>query len=470
MKKNIFILLLFITCYCSNAFAQHVPEKLDSMFKRTLDSMRTRMCIKSLSAAVQLNDTASWAKAIGISSLSPAVDADAADAYLIGSVTKTMTSACILKLAEEGKLNLDDSLYEWLDPFKNVNPNISIRQLLRHQSGLFDVLANPDCNPALMSNIDSIWSAKDLITAFTNAPTDTPGGKWNYCNTNYMLLGMIIEKATGKPFYEELRSGFFNPLHLNTIAIPAFETLTSPVAHVWLDITGDGVLDDAHDFYMSFKSLNSTAGACGGYFSTAQDVSKWMRSYMRGDLHSAATMAEAKTTITAPGSQGGLYGLGLMKNKMDGLVAYGHGGDLAYSASSWYFPERDISISVLGNDAGKTSWALLPVVEALLKTYNNWKVTTGIPELDLESMDIKAFPAPFSKKLTVSIRHKAEAKNWNVVLVNVSGQKIASALMQNNNQHETQFEFENLSDIGSGIYFVHIYAAEKLVKTIKVLK
>jgi CubicO group peptidase (beta-lactamase class C family) len=129
--------------------------------------------------------------------------------------------------------------------------------------------------------------------------------------------------------------------------------LNNNVAHVWLDITGDGIADDAHDFYINYLSLNSVAGSAGGYFSTASDITKWMRTYMRGDFLSSSTLDEAKKTVPASGSQGGAYGLGLMKNSFNGFLAYGHGGDLGYAASSWYFPEKDISISVLTNDSKK---------------------------------------------------------------------------------------------------------------------
>ena len=120
---------------------------------------------------------------------------------------------------------------------------------------------------------------------------------------------------------------------------------------------------------MNYLSLNSVAGAAGGYFSTATDLSKWMKAYMSGTLHSSGIIAQAQTTVPASGMPGGTYGLGLMKKSFAGYLGYGHGGDLAYSASSWYFPSKDVSISVLGNDADFNSWTLAPVVEELLKNY-----------------------------------------------------------------------------------------------------
>ena len=103
---------------------------------------------------------------------------------------------------------------------------------------------------------------------------------------------------------------------------------------------------------------------------------------MRGDVVSQAMMNEAKTVVNASGSQGGKYGLGLMRNTFQGLVAYGHGGDLSYSANSWYLPDLDLSITVLNNDAEVISWDLEPVTIALLQTYEDWKLTLEVENIE----------------------------------------------------------------------------------------
>ena len=160
LKFPILIILLFSSSASSAQSSGNL--QLDTLLSNTLDSMRTVLNAKSLSAAIQFPDTAVWADASGISGAGVNVTTD--DAYLIGSVTKTITSACILQLVDQGILSLDDSLHEWLDTIQYINPDITIRQLLRHQSGLYDVLNNPACQPALIGNTSAIWSANDLIT------------------------------------------------------------------------------------------------------------------------------------------------------------------------------------------------------------------------------------------------------------------------------------------------------------------
>lgn len=310
MKKlfSICCSLVLVSLF-QTAIAQ-VPAPLATELDETLDSMKIVVNTKSLSAAIQTADGSVWSHAVGQSSGITSVTTE--DSYLIGSVTKTITSACILSLAEEGILTIDDSLHTWLPTMPFIDPNITIRQLLNHSSGLYDVMGHPDLSDSMDADMSRIWTAEELVEDFMAPPIFAPGDMWSYCNTNYFLLGMIIEQATGNPFYTELRNRFFDPLELTSFNIPSYEPDLGPVAHIWMDLDGDGNLEDAHSFYSVFMSLNSIAGAAGGYYSTPTDCAKWTRAYLRRCPFSCDTL-EAQTTIPAPGSQGNRYGLGLMK-------------------------------------------------------------------------------------------------------------------------------------------------------------
>ncbi|MBK8567506.1 MAG: serine hydrolase [Saprospiraceae bacterium] len=465
--KRIKTLLIGICCFLPSAFllAQTVPADLAALFDQTLANMRTSMGAKSLSAAIQFPDGAVWANAAGISSQVPIDYVNAEDAYLIGSVTKTITSACILQLDEEGLLSIDDSLHKWIDTFPFINPNITIKQLLQHTSGIHDVLATEGQQDSLLADMSRFWTVEELIAAFIRPPDFQPGTSWKYSNTNYFLLGMIIEKATGNPFYVELRNRFFNPLGLGSFAIPAFEPLNSPVAHVWLNLTADNILDDGHSFYMSWLSLNSTAGAAGGYFSTPTDCTKWMRSYMRGDLLSAETMEKAKTLVNAPGVEGGKYGLGLMRGSFAGEFGYGHGGDLAYSASSYYFPEKDISITVFTNDANHNSWALSPVVSALMQTCKDYEAVSATSEENSKQPSIQAFPNPIFGVLRVEIAYAGANDGIEVQLLDIHGRTVATSSSQ-----QGEAILNNLSHLPAGVYLAVASKDGRTIGTTKVYK
>jgi D-alanyl-D-alanine carboxypeptidase len=465
------ILPCFLLCSLANAKAQTVPPDLEAILNHTLDSMRTVLNVKSLSAAIQFPNKAIWAHANGISSVVPPVQVTPDDAYLIGSVTKTITAACILQLVDEQVLSLEDSIGKWLAPMPNINPKVTIRQLLRHQSGIYDVLSNDACTQALLANQQLIWMPEDLISNFIKPQVFQPGTMWAYSNTNYFLLGMIIKKATGHFFFEEYRTRFFTPLGLNSFAIPAFEQLSVPVAHVWLDITGDGVTDDAHYFYMNYLALNSTAGAAGGYFSTASDLAKWTRTYMRGDLVSPALMTQAQQTVAAPGLPAATYGLGLTKKNFNGLTGLGHGGDLAYSASSWYFPTKDISISVLNNDAKNNSWTLAPVVSALLKFYTNWGMITGTETaVTTSDFSMSVAPNPFENNIRVTLQTPEHTSEIDLVLSNSLGKMLKTLKKQELIAGETIVEMDDLAQLAPGVYFLSAYADGHIVKTVKMVK
>ena len=168
MKKRL-LLSLVLAAICSLGRAQP-PAELTAILDQTLDDMRASLGAKGLGAAIQLPDNEIWTGASGISSVNPTVNVATDDAFLIGSVTKTITSACILQLVDEGVLALEDSLGKWLDTLPAIDPNgyinrkITIRQLLRHQSGIYDVLSHPNNQTTLLSDISKIWTPEELIS------------------------------------------------------------------------------------------------------------------------------------------------------------------------------------------------------------------------------------------------------------------------------------------------------------------
>lgn len=456
MRWKYYFLALFIYCSSSICLSQVHPQ-LENELNTTLDSMRSVLNAKSLSAAIETSNGSIWAHATGSSSNFESVTPN--HVYLIGSVTKTITAACIVQLADEGILHLDDSLFEWLPSFPYIDSTITIRQLLNHTSGIYDVLSHPNNQDSLISDMSRIWSAEELINTFIAPPYFQAGTSWAYSNTNYFLLGMIIETATGQPFFTALRNRFFTPLNLESVAIPAYENVNNPVAHCWMDITGDNVIEDAHNFYFNYLSLNSTAGAAGGYYATPTDIATWTRRYFRGDLISDSLMNEVFTVVNAPGSQGGKYGLGVMKNQnnFQGYLAYGHGGDLAYHASSWYFPALDQSITVFTNDNTETSWTLLPVVRELLKTYLENQTADAT---EINDFPIEFYPNPTSEWLRViGLNEPARIR-----IHDLSGQLILQYEINNSAQNI------NLSTLDNGIYFLTCITDSGRKKEVKIIK
>ena len=117
----------------------------------------------------------------------------------IGSNTKTFTATMMLKLSEQGIVSLDDSLHHWLPGFNNIDSNITIKQLLRHNTGIADFWT-PSWVNIIFANPDSIWTPEDVLN-FVGPPLFPAGTNVSYSNTNFTLAGMIIEAATGQNYH-----------------------------------------------------------------------------------------------------------------------------------------------------------------------------------------------------------------------------------------------------------------------------
>lgn len=455
MKKVFFLLF---TCFYSYSNAQTIHPTLDTLLSRTLDSMHNILGNKGMGAAVQFPGGAIWSGGTGISSENPLVEVNTQHIFNIGSVNKTITAACILKMADDGLLSLNDSLHEWLDTFNHINPNITIRQLLRHQTGIYDVISHPAYQPTMGEYPDSIWTFANVIQTFISPPLFQPGAAFSYSNTNYLLLGMIIEKVSGQPYHLEIRDRFLNPLALSTFNMPPYEPYTQPVAHVWLNLDNDNMLDDAHDFFSNWASWYSSVGPAGSYFSSPADIARWMKLLMNGSLLSPATMSAMKATVNTPlGGGGTKYGLGIMERTIFNQKAYGHGGDAGYSASVWYFPNVDVSIAVLNNDGSKTSWTLVPTVAALLKTYLEYpgELLNSEAPASAQLFDMCMAPNPFSDHLNVSVQVPEGASRLLLVLSDATGKKVCETAFDCKGQSgEQQFTFDNLGQVPQGVYFL----------------
>lgn len=475
MKKGIWLAIcLMAVCFFappSKTYTQTVHPKLDSALQHTLDSMFLVLNIKGLGAAVQLPDDAVWTGSDGISSMIPLDSITPNHAFAIASTTKTITAACILQLADEGVLSLSDSLYQWLDTFPHINPNITIRQLLQHKSGIYDVVTNPAFQPQMQTNINQIWSLDNVITTFIHPPLFQPGNGWSYSNTNYILLGMIIEAATGHTYRQELRDRFFIPYELNSFAHPPFDPLPTQIAHLWLDITGDGVLDDAHNFFSHWNSFFSATGPAGAYFATPTDMARWMRICMSGALYSPAIWQEATTTVTTSFQGGTRYGLGLMQRFFNGHKGYGHGGDISYSSSVFYFPDKDISIAVHANDGSINSWSLAPVVAALLKTYLDCEAQiTDAKAIEKPVATWTVYPNPFHDQLHISGSVPTSAKEVTWTLVNNYGDKITDLHPVSQPSEVLTISQDNLGQLPQGVYYLLLFVDGKNAGVQKVYK
>jgi D-alanyl-D-alanine carboxypeptidase len=255
--------------------------------------------------------------AAGVSQIQPRVAMKANMRFRIASVTKTFVATVVLQLVGEGKLTLDDSVDRWLPGLVPNGSAITIRELLSHTSGIFNYTDDLGWQNSMFANPGHEWSPRDLLAiAFAKPPLFAPGTNWSYSNTNYILLGLVVEAITGEPVAEVLRERIFEPLALTSTSFPTGIAVQEPFAHAYLNFSG-GLVDLAPIVSPSWSY------AAGQIVSTAADVTKFLAALFSGKLLSPALMTQMKAGTASSGT----YGLGMRTTFSGCGRVYGHDGN-----------------------------------------------------------------------------------------------------------------------------------------------
>lgn len=290
-----------------------------------------------------------WNAAAGIGDLERQKPRGAHDRYRVGSITKTFVSTVVLQLVAEGELHLDDKVGQWLPGVVEGNGHdgdrITVRQLLNHTSGIYDVLTDPGYQENMFTEkflahrYDTWTPEQQVAIAMRHEPDFDPGEGWNYSNTNYLLAGMIIKKVTGESYADEIKRRIIKPLGLDATSVPKTNpSMPEPSSRAYMKLSKD---PDApfHDV----TELNpSMAGSSGGMISDAADLNRFYTALLRGKLLPKKQLAEMKKTVVRdPDKPNDGYGLGLVSRETScGTVVWGNGGDIQGSTSMTLVTER----------------------------------------------------------------------------------------------------------------------------------
>ena len=271
--------------------------------------------------------------------------------FAIGSVTKNFVAALTLSLAEDGILNLDDPISDWLPPYPYIDGNITIRQLLNHTSGLYMFWDNQQIWDDLIANRTKTFSPEEVL-GYLKEPDFAPGEGWRYSNTNYLLLAMIINKATGSNISTELKNRLLQPLGLTEFYLSQEESIPTHQAHVYGDNWDGGPVRDVT--FLPRTSHESITYGSAGIFTTSENLARWSHALFNGEILEQQSMEEMLDFVTfTPVSNMKAYGLGVQEytNKISfGEYAIGHaGGNIGTTTYMLYLPERNVSIVVMIN-------------------------------------------------------------------------------------------------------------------------
>ena len=316
---------------------------LDERLEEALGKRLRQYGVKGASTAVILPGDSALTVVSGISHDSVAVRPDML--FATGSITKNVVATLVFQLAEEGVLSLDDPLSRWLPSYAHIDSAITIRQLLAHTSGIYMFWENQQIWEDLKQYRDSVFTP-EVVLAYLKDPHFAPGTGFRYSNTNYLLLAMIVTRATHSTLSAEMRKRFWEPLGLDDTYLSMEEEIPDRMAHVWGDnFENDGSYRDLT--YLPRTSHESITYGSSGVITTAEDLARWCKALFTGKVLQRSSM-DQMLDFRRKG-----YGLGVHRFERKiarGVRAYGHGGgNIGTSAYMVCLPDYDVSIVVMIN-------------------------------------------------------------------------------------------------------------------------
>jgi CubicO group peptidase (beta-lactamase class C family) len=388
-KRVIIISLVLLQILLQRSFAQGFSPETEAKLQHVIDSFQNDAVnpyVGGISVAIKVDGLAFWQGATGYA----ARNVDDQNNLLAGgttfsvdtlsriySVTKTFTAALTLELAKRGVFGLDEPIIKYLPLLSTINPDldttVTIRQLLAHESGYSDYTDEMDLQVAVAFEPTHIWNPYEMVSYVHQVAA--PGAERKYSSTNYVLLGAIIETATGKPVEELFRKGFFDRLNFSSMYFGGRESigsrgnLASPHDSInpfnpIFESTGQPTFPDAYTNIYRFPldGVVSLAFTGGAIVSNVADLAEWGNALFGGRATDKATLDTMMNSISStPDEDGDRLGYGIiLSNKISGNYDFvGHDGNApGYRSIMFYQPDRKMTIVVLTNYHGADIYAV----------------------------------------------------------------------------------------------------------------
>ncbi|MFF1368737.1 beta-lactamase family protein [Streptomyces virginiae] len=321
----------------SDEFAQLTPavtRQLDTAIKQVLAEAKIPGVIVSVSAPGK----GDYVRSFGVADKATGAPMTPNLNMRIGSVTKTFTVTALLELVDEGKVGLDDPIGKYVDGVPNGD-RITLRELAGMRSGLFNYSADEGFYKAFTSNPDRPFTPQELLAySFEHPVLFEPNAKFYYCNTNLILLGLVVEKVSGVPLDTFVDREVVEPAGLKHTLFPTGPEFPAPHAQGYTDQTASGKVETSTDWNPSW------AWAAGAMISDLSDLRSWAKTLATGTLLTPATQAQRLDVVDALPGTG--YGLGIFN--VQGWI--GHNGSLpGYGSLVLYLPEAKATLVVLLN-------------------------------------------------------------------------------------------------------------------------
>jgi D-alanyl-D-alanine carboxypeptidase len=351
-------LILFCGLGTRPALAQAtISDDLRTKVDAAVDEVLKSSGAPSASIAMVVDGRIAYTRAYGTATLASNLPATTAMRYSVGSISKQFTATAILLLVEDGKLSLDDPVARWLPDLTRAG-EVTVRQILSMTSGYQDYWPQDYVMPPMLKPV----TAQAILDEWARKPLDfEPGTRWQYSNTNYVIAGLIVEKASGMPLLEFLSKRVFGPLGMTTVT----------------DIDNAPLGPDEPERYRRFalgpprpapKEGKGWLFAAGELAMTAEDLARWDLSMINQAVLRPASYREMQTEVQLANGVGTRYGLGVSVSMTSGRRVIAHGGEVSgFTAQNQVYVDDRAAVVVLVNlDASNASGQIATRVSTLL--------------------------------------------------------------------------------------------------------
>lgn len=306
---------------------------------------------------IQQGDTVRYEGAFGWANRGDRVPNTLETLFAHASVTKMFTAVSVLQLVAQGDLSLDTLIVPYLGlEGRGIGPDVTLHHLLTHTSGIADYFEGDD--PAELERVlatiprANLASVAGFLPLFADKDARfAPGARFEYNNAGYILLGLVVEKATGRSYFDYVRQHIFAPAGMGDADFLPFDLVREGVAEGYIPVTAaDGAIAG---WRRNIYAVPPYGSPDGGAYASAKDMTRFMRALRAGRLMEPELLAKMLTphaTVSPQFAYG--YGLWLLKPG-EQIIRYGHTGeDAGVSARVMYYPEHDLDLVILCNQGG----------------------------------------------------------------------------------------------------------------------
>lgn len=373
MKANNLLMILLLMGALSglSGYAESELPYADNL-QAVLDSTCQLTGVRGVSVAIIIPGYKPWAGVSGESYPGQPVNPDML--FDMASASKTITAALILDLCEDGLISLDDPISMYLPDYPNVNGSITIRQLLNHTCGLYDMVSHPNGpfnKPYHEIKFEKCWTMQEIFTELGGEPYFTPGEGFHYTQAGYQLASLIVQSVTHSSLADQIQKRLLDPLGIDGMMLDFTRPVPQgyEVAHPWVDVDSDGVPEDVDSWSRNWiASLSRIL-----IYTRAMDFAVWAHELFNGNILEQSSLEDMLTFVHPKPeemdkplfSDYGL-GVGLVNPQLvKGCRTWGHFGSIyGYRSFLGHLADYNVTLVILYNSDTDNAF---PILDGLLE-------------------------------------------------------------------------------------------------------